>query len=457
MQKFKLLGTALTAALVLAACGGGGGDGNQAPAVAYTSVVSFGDSLSDAGSYAVPYITTLIGKGKGAGMFTVNGIAGAIGDATPPSYTWAQLIAAQAVGKANCAAWVGGFTTTPAHVAGCTNYAQGGARVTDPQGTNNPVGAGFIAGPTTVPVVTQVQNYLTDLNNGGKFSGKELVTVLAGANDILAQTAKLKADATAAGSAAFLQSLVTQLAAGATDPTAAATAIYAAIAALPSGSSTTTVVSTAVGTAAVQPGNSAVASPTVYGPMVTTAQTAGTTAANTYAATTGATAAVTGMVTAATQLVASVKGMVANGATHIVVANLPDVSKTPMALAQATSSQQLILAMTTAFNNALATGLANTAGVLVVDVFSEHQREIKDPAHFALTNVTDTVCDSSNASTRVNPADATTFSSLVCNTTNVIAGDTTHYMFADDLHPTPYEHKLLAQYVAKALVIAGWL
>jgi len=48
-------------------------------------------------------------------------------------------------------------------------------------------------------------------------------------------------------------------------------------------------------------------------------------------------------------------------------------------------------------------------------------------------------------------------SSLVCNASNLIAGDTSHYMFADKVHPTPYSHKLLSQVVNKSLIQAGWL
>ena len=48
MKQFKVLATALAAAL-LVACGGGG-DGDQAPRIRYSSVVNFGDSLSDAGT-----------------------------------------------------------------------------------------------------------------------------------------------------------------------------------------------------------------------------------------------------------------------------------------------------------------------------------------------------------------------------------------------------------------------
>jgi phospholipase/lecithinase/hemolysin len=48
-------------------------------------------------------------------------------------------------------------------------------------------------------------------------------------------------------------------------------------------------------------------------------------------------------------------------------------------------------------------------------------------------------------------------SSLVCNSSNLIAGDTSRYLFADSVHPTPYGHKLLAQLVTKELILAGWL
>ncbi|MFM7332690.1 MAG: esterase, partial [Brachymonas sp.] len=47
--------------------------------------------------------------------------------------------------------------------------------------------------------------------------------------------------------------------------------------------------------------------------------------------------------------------------------------------------------------------------------------------------------------------------SLVCNPTNVISGDLSTYAFADNVHPTPVGHKLLAQLVAKTLAAVGWL
>lgn len=459
MKHFKVLATALAAAM-LVACGGGG-DGDQSPAVKYSSVVSFGDSLSDAGTYNTGPI-----KASGGGMFTVNGIVGAVGSEPVPSYTWAQLVAAAAVGQPSCAARIGGFGTpessAPATGATkCRNYAQGGSRVTDPKGVGNSVGVGNVGGALTEPVVTQIANYLID-NGSGKFSGTELVTVLAGANDLFGQSDILKAAATAAGGAAFAASLVGQLVAGAppANQQAAAAAIGAAVQteAAKTGATPTSIVTagaTAAGIHAATNGytNSAVANAAAIG---ATAGAAGTAAGNTYAATTGAQNAVAGMSAAATTLAGYVKDMVSKGAKYVAVVNIPDVSQTPMA-AKDPSTKPLVLAMTTAFNTTLQTALAGTPGVLLVDAFSENQRQMANPAHYALTNIKDVAC---NLTYPANVLDATkdgSGSSLVCNASNLIAGDTSRYMFSDNVHPTPYGHKLLAQYVTKALVQAGWL
>jgi phospholipase/lecithinase/hemolysin len=46
--------------------------------------------------------------------------------------------------------------------------------------------------------------------------------------------------------------------------------------------------------------------------------------------------------------------------------------------------------------------------------------------------------------------------SLVCNSSNVVAGDVSKYLFADSVHLTPYGQQLIAQLVAKELVLAKW-
>lgn len=448
-------GLATLLALGLAGCGGSS-DGNQTPRVSYSSVVSFGDSLSDPGAYKVGPIAAL-----GGGLFTVNGITGAVGSDPTPSYTWAQLVAAAVVGTPSCAARTGGFGVSVTTVAGCTNYAQGGSRITNPEGT----GYDGANGAMTEPVVTQVTNYLNSTGNG-RFTGTELVTVQGGANELFAQAGILATDATAvgaqAGAATFVSSLAGLLAADASDPGAAGPAIAQAMAteAARTGSDTNSIITAGLN-AAFAAGNTQVASSAYYLPKVDTASaaanTAGLAAAASYVTTTGGPLAVQAMMDAAEDLATSVQGMRTSGATRIVVSNLPDVSLTPYALGQDSATRQLILAMTQAFNAKLSSELDGVSGVLFVDVFTENQRQVANPSQFGLSNVTDTAC---NLNYGVNPlategnADG---SSLACKPSNLVAGNTSRYLFADGVHPTPYGHKLLAQLIIKQLVLAGWL
>ena len=192
MQQFKFVGAALSAALLVAACGGGSDD-DQAAVVKFSSMVSFGDSLSDVGTYKVGTVAAL-----GGGLYTVNGIAGAIGAVPTPSKNWTELIAAQAGLPAPCPAQTGldgapaqGFSVPVANHLGCYGYAQGGSRVTNPVGPGNKLLGGVNAtlGQLTVPVVTQIAQHLAAA--GGSFKGNELVTVMAGGNDVFINLATI--------------------------------------------------------------------------------------------------------------------------------------------------------------------------------------------------------------------------------------------------------------------------
>jgi len=455
-KKFAVTAMALA---VLAGCGGGSSDpkpGDQTLKVKYSAQVSFGDSLSDVGTYAVGTVAALKG-----GKFTINGDNTTINPALTGK-NWTELIAAQIGLAAPCPAVTGldgdknlGFYVPVQAHPGCYGYAQGGARVTNPVGPGNKL-TGVALGQLTYPVTTQIANHLAAV--GGKFKGDELVLVMAGGNDVLFQLGALSAAATAAGTAAgntaYVTSLVGQLAAGATDPASAALSIgLAAKTAAAQGGDQTAITQAAIG-AAVQAGFVTAASATVYGPIVAKATAdataAGQKAGADYAAAHGSDL-VTAMGQAGTELVALVKNqLIANGANYVVVNNLPDVATTPSGRAQDASTQALINAMVSAFNTALSTGLGSESKVLLVDVFAVSHDQATNPGPYGLTNVTTPACDLSAAK---NPLG----SSLVCNAGNLISGDVSHYSFADTVHPTPFNNLLLARYVAEKMVIKGWL
>lgn len=180
MRQYRFA-AALAAATILAGCGGS----DNVPQ--FNGLVSFGDSLSDVGTYAVGTV-----KDLGGGKYTIN---------ASDSKNWIEVMASRLNVSAPCPAQTGlngdataGFSVPVTNSANCTAYAQGGARVTNPVGPGNRAlgGASAVLGQLTVPVATQIQNHLAA--KGGTFNGKEIVFVMAGGNDIF-----MNAGAVAAG------------------------------------------------------------------------------------------------------------------------------------------------------------------------------------------------------------------------------------------------------------------
>jgi len=193
---------AAVAAAALVACGGndpyvpGSGSTQGAPTTkgSFTAVVSFGDSLSDVGTYAPA--TSLTQNGQApyfGGRFSTNSATATV---------WVENLATQ-LGLLVTPAEVGFAGTSvkcpaaasPALASTCTGYGQGGARITDPSGI------GKAGGALTVPVKTQIANHLARF---GSFKSSDLVLLLAGDNDIFVQmglfaatAAQVQADAAA--------------------------------------------------------------------------------------------------------------------------------------------------------------------------------------------------------------------------------------------------------------------
>lgn len=375
MKKFHPSWAAAAAAALLVACSGGG-DGDQSPRVEYGKLVTFGDSLSDVGSYNIaPGIVAALHGGR----YTIN---------TGEASNWTELLATTLGVAPLCAAQRGLNTYEPAlhfppvpteDFPECFSYAQGGARVTNPVGPGNiallalgdPTGA---LGQLTKPIVEQINRHLTAV--GGSFAADDLVTVMAGGNDLIMNDAQYKG----------------MLALGYTEAQAAE--------------------------------------------------------------------AVKGLMTmAGTELAGYVKdSIVGKGAKRVVVVNLPDISNTPRYLnADADAgtpdddhvSKQLIQDMVVAFNTALATGLANTqANVLQIDAYNVGHDQTAHPAQYGLTNVTEPACD---LATMPLPT------ALVCTVDTLVADATETWQYADEVHPSPYGYKLLAQLVTAEMSKKGWL
>ncbi|WP_042884860.1 SGNH/GDSL hydrolase family protein [Cupriavidus necator] len=184
---------AISAMLIslLTACGGGGtsnGSGAATPASGiHLQIVSFGDSLSDVGTYAP------IASAVGGGRFTTN-----------PGQVWTQDVA-QYYGDTLSAA----FTIDSTHKLSAQSglgYAEGGATVATQANLYD-----FLAdliGNIEMPVNQQVSSYLA---THGSFNSNQLVLVWAGSNDVLRAGALPPAAQTVQTAATTLAQIVGQI------------------------------------------------------------------------------------------------------------------------------------------------------------------------------------------------------------------------------------------------------
>jgi outer membrane lipase/esterase len=180
--------SAVVGAALLAACGGGD------PAPTTSRVIAFGDSLTDIGTY-LPATQIPLGQAVGVapflgGKFTTNTHTGyTAASNTSTANIWVEWIAAR-LGVAMTPAEVGFITTRlPCPTAttlgpnSCTGYAQGGARVTDPNGIGK--SSGFL----TIPIAAQIASHNTRTVPGftAGFGAGDIVFVWGGHNDAFTQ------------------------------------------------------------------------------------------------------------------------------------------------------------------------------------------------------------------------------------------------------------------------------
>ena len=316
---------------LLASCGGGGSGSSGAPSPPGgidLQVVSFGDSLSDVGTYAP------LASAVGGGRFTTN-----------PGQVWTQDVA-QYYGNTLTAAYTIDITHE-LKAQGGLGYAQGGATVATPANLYDFLTD--VIGNIEMPVNQQVSSYLAA---HGSFNSNQLVLVWAGANDVLR-----------AG----------------TPPAA-----------------------------------------------TTTVQTAATTLA---------------------QLVGQI---VQNGATHVVVVNLPNIGLSPEGLASSDGGANFTQ-LSELFNSTLTSTLQTNglqSKVIQIDAYTWLNGIIANfqANGFSVSN-TGQACD---------PKKTPDDTSLLCSpATYVSANADQTYMFADDLHPTTHLHSLFAQFVEQQIAASG--
>lgn len=143
-----------------------------AQAQQFSSVITFGDSLSDAGN---------VGFVLSGGVLTGNSFT------TNPDPVWSQIVASEF-----------GFNQTASLVGG-TNYAYGGA--CSRANTVGPPAFTCVNSPSSFSLTTQLGGYLTA--NAGSVDPNALYTVWAGANDIFTALGNPGTAAAVTGSAAM--------------------------------------------------------------------------------------------------------------------------------------------------------------------------------------------------------------------------------------------------------------
>ena len=419
MHSFKWA-AALIAVATLASCGGSDHNDNDAGTkVKFNSQVSFGDSWSDVGTYAVGQVAVLKG-----GKYTINDVGP---DGKNAAKNWTELMAEKFGLPAPCAAQTGldgsaalGFSVPVVNHPGCTSYAQGGARVSDPVGPRNKLlgtAGGGDLGQLTVPVVKQIQNHLSAV--GGSFKGDEIVFVMGGGNDVTMQLAGLTAGATAAATTAVTAAVPGQIAAD------------------------------------IQAGTcvpvDAQASNCQAAAIAKLSATVGAAAAGAYVQA-NSPAAVSAMGTAGTELAGYVKTQIAGkGAKYVVLINLPDASQALEAVAAGKDTQALITSMVTTFNTQLKSGVSDNPRILYLDMYAFSRDLIVNLGSYGLLNVSSPACD-------LSPAKNPLGFSLICNRSNLAPGNVDKYLFADNSgHLTPFGYSLVSVYVLKEMAGKGWL
>jgi phospholipase/lecithinase/hemolysin len=166
----------------------------------------------------------------------------------------------------------------------------------------------------------------------------------------------------------------------------------------------------------------------------------------------------------AIDLIEIVATLVANGATHVVLFNLPDIGKTPMGIASVDGGQSLTQ-ISQLFNSTLAGALQQRnfgEKVLLIDSFTfiDGIGASFQQHGFTVSN-TGFACDLSAQvmkATLLHLDNPSAFGrSLFCSPqTYVIKGADETFMFADTVHPTTHLNAIFAEFVEQQIEARRW-
>jgi phospholipase/lecithinase/hemolysin len=165
--------------------------------------------------------------------------------------------------------------------------------------------------------------------------------------------------------------------------------------------------------------------------------------------------AIAAMTTAADELANDVNTMIlAKGAAHVVVVNIPDASLTPQAIQSGPAGQGLTKLLLQTFNTELAAKLQPGPSLLLVDAFTASEDQATNMAQYGLTDVKTSVC---TASSSLLCTKNTLIAAVAPAASGAVASAANTYEYADGVHPTPYGYRLLSELVGEAMAIKGWL
>ncbi len=154
-------------------------------------------------------------------------------------------------------------------------------------------------------------------------------------------------------------------------------------------------------------------------------------------------------VTAASVNVAQIRRLQDAGARHVLVFNLPDISKSPYAVNLGPGVQGALTQLVTAYNEGLHAGIRESEdGIVPINVFAFTNELVENPGTYGFLNATGTACGEPDAGSAV---------SITCGPEGSVypvtdkSGENQQYLFADRSHPSGATHAMIANVVTSTL------